>query len=112
MLERILLFSLLLLIAILLHLSYSRVLCPWDSPGKNARVGCNAVLQGIFPTQGWNPCLFCIGKWVLCHERHLGSPWYTRLCYIYYTILCYTTTILYYIILLEKEMAAHSSILA
>ena len=26
--------------------------CPWDSPGKNAEVGCHALLQGIFPTQG------------------------------------------------------------
>ena len=26
-------------------------LCPWDSPGKNAGVGCQALLQGIFPTR-------------------------------------------------------------
>ena len=26
----------------------------WDSPGKNTEVGCNAHLQGIFPTQGSN----------------------------------------------------------
>ena len=26
-----------------------------DSPGKNTRVGCHVLLQGIFPTQGWNP---------------------------------------------------------
>ena len=26
-----------------------------DSPGKNARVGCHALLQGIFPSQGSNP---------------------------------------------------------
>ena len=25
---------------------------PWDSPGKNTGMGCHAVLQGIFPTQG------------------------------------------------------------
>ena len=28
-----------------------------DSPGKNTTVGCHALLQGIFPTQGWNPGL-------------------------------------------------------
>ena len=28
--------------------------CPWDSPGKNTGVGCHALLQGIFPTQGSN----------------------------------------------------------
>ena len=26
-----------------------------DSLGKNTRVGCHALLQGIFPTQGSNP---------------------------------------------------------
>ena len=26
-----------------------------DSPGKNTGVGCHALLQGIFPSQGWNP---------------------------------------------------------
>ena len=34
-----------------------RLLCPWDSPGKNTGVGCHFLLQGIFPTQGSNPCL-------------------------------------------------------
>ena len=28
--------------------------CPWGSPGKNTGVGCHALLQGIFPTQGSN----------------------------------------------------------
>ena len=28
-----------------------------DSPGKNTGVGCHALLQGIFPTQGLNPSL-------------------------------------------------------
>ena len=30
------------------------LLCPWDSPGKNTRVGCHALLQGIFLSQGSN----------------------------------------------------------
>ena len=34
-----------------------RLLCPWDSLGKNTGVGCHVLLQGIFPTQGWNLCL-------------------------------------------------------
>ena len=33
----------------------TRLPCPWDSPGKNTGVGCHALLQGIFPTQGLNP---------------------------------------------------------
>ena len=34
-----------------------QALRPWDSPGKNTGVGCHAFFQGIFPTQGWNPCI-------------------------------------------------------
>ena len=33
----------------------SRLLCPWNSSGKNTREGCHALLQGIFLTQGSNP---------------------------------------------------------
>ena len=32
----------------------TRLLYPWNSPGKNTGVGCCALLQGIFPTQGSN----------------------------------------------------------
>ena len=32
----------------------ARLLCPWDSPGKNTGAGCHAFLQEIFPTQGLN----------------------------------------------------------
>ena len=35
----------------------TRLLCPWDSPGKNTRVGCHALLQGVFPNQELNPGL-------------------------------------------------------
>ena len=31
-----------------------------DSPGKNTGVGCHALFQEIFPTQGSNPCLLCL----------------------------------------------------
>ena len=40
-----------------------RLLCPWDFPGKNTVVGCRALLQGIFPTQGSNPHLLCLLHW-------------------------------------------------
>ena len=35
----------------------------WDSPGKNSGVVFHAFLQGIFPTQGSNPCLLCPLHW-------------------------------------------------
>ena len=41
----------------------TRLLCPWDSLGKNTRVGCHALLQGIFPTQGLNLCLLSLLHW-------------------------------------------------
>ena len=41
----------------------ARFLCPWDSPGKNTGVGCHALLQGIFLTQGSNLCLLCLLHW-------------------------------------------------
>ena len=34
-----------------------------DSPGKNTGVGCHALLQGIFPTQGSNPRLSRLQPW-------------------------------------------------
>ena len=44
-----------------------------DSPGKNAEVGCHALLQGIFPTQGLNPgILHC--RWILYRLSHQGNP--------------------------------------
>ena len=38
-------------------------LCLWDSPDKNTAVGCHALLQGIFPTQGSNLHLLCLLLW-------------------------------------------------
>ena len=44
-----------------------------DSPGKNTEMGCHALLQGIFPTQGLNPGLpQC--RQILYHLSHQGSP--------------------------------------
>ena len=53
----------------------TRLLCPWDSPGKKTGVGCPALLQGIFPTQGSNPHLLRLLHWQAgsLPLRHLGS---------------------------------------
>ena len=47
----------------------ARLLCPWDSLGKSAGVGCCSLLQGIFHTQGLNPDLHC---------RQILYHWATR----------------------------------
>ena len=39
------------------------VLCQWGSPGRNTGVGYHALLQGIFLTQGLNPCLLHLLHW-------------------------------------------------
>ena len=53
--------------------SPTRLLRPWDSPGKSTGVCCHALLQGIFPTQGSNPCLL---RWQAGSSllSHLESP--------------------------------------
>ena len=44
-----------------------------DSPSKNTGVGCHALLQGIFLTQGSNPGLPYYRQ-ILYHLNHQGSP--------------------------------------
>ena len=50
----------------------TRVLCPWDSPGKNTGMGCHSLLPGSFPTQGSNLHLQD-RKWILYPLSHLGA---------------------------------------
>ena len=63
-----------------------------DSPGKNTRVGCHALLQGIFPTQGSNPGLpHC--RQILYHLSYQGG-----LCMCVCVCVCvcvYTRTHIY-----------------
>ena len=48
----------------------TRLLCPWDFPGRNTGMGCHSLLQGIFPTQRSNPGLQRCWH-ILSHQ---GSP--------------------------------------
>ena len=50
----------------------TRLLCPWDSPGKHTGVDCHFLLQRIFLTQRSNPhLLHC--RQILCCLSHQGS---------------------------------------
>ena len=40
----------------------TRLLCPWDPPGKNTGVGSHSLLQGIFLTQGQTWVSWITGK--------------------------------------------------
>ena len=59
-----------------LELQPAKLLCPWDSLGKNTGVSCHALLQEVFLTQELNFSLLFLLHWQadslpLCH---LGSP--------------------------------------
>ena len=45
-----------------------------DSPGKNSGVGCHALHQGIFPTQGLNPA-FPHCRQILYHLKKAHGYW-------------------------------------
>ena len=50
-----------------------RILCLLDFLDKNTGVGCHFLLQGLFPAQGWSPCLL---HWQVDSSplSHVGSP--------------------------------------
>ena len=70
----------------------TRLLCPWDSPGKNTGVGCHFLLQGTFSTQGSNTGLLHCRQilYSLSHQESpmgtMSSPYKTKLCRIYSSI--------------------------
>ena len=51
----------------------SRILCPWYFPGKNTRVDCHFLLQGIFLTQGLNLHLLP-SRYILYHWATWETP--------------------------------------
>ena len=72
----------------------SRRLCPWDFPGKNTRVCCHFLLQGIFPTQGSNSCLSRFLHWQedslpLSHQgsMHMCECFINKESFIYFLFL-------------------------
>ena len=51
----------------------TRLLCPWNSPGKHTGVTCHSFHQGISPTQRSNlGLLHC--RWILYHLSLLERP--------------------------------------
>ena len=64
-----------------------RLLCPGNFSGKNTRVGCHFLLQGIFPTHGLNLCLLHLQVDSL-PLSHMGSPSYC--CRNVISQICFT----------------------
>ena len=56
-------------------LHFARLLCPWDSPGKNTGAGCHFLLKGSSQPRDWTcvSCLSCTGRQILYHLSHQGS---------------------------------------
>ena len=80
----------------------------WGFPGKNTRVGFHFLLPGIFPIRGSNPgLLHC--RQILYHLSYNESP-HPALEPFQCTMSSVYTTL--YVVVVEKEMATHSSILA
>ena len=73
--------------------SPSRLLCPWDFPGKNTEVGCHFLLQRIFLTQVSNSdLLHC--RQILYHLSHQESK----------LTVVHTTTTMHYCCCLASSM--------
>ena len=53
----------------------TRLLYPWDFPGKNTGVGSHFLLQGIFLTQESNTCVL---RAVSCIASRFFTNWVTR----------------------------------
>ena len=60
-------------------MDYTRLLCPWNSPGKNTEVGCNSILQGNFTDPGIKPRPPALQADSLL--SHQGSPLSAVICY-------------------------------
>ena len=63
-----------------LHSMLARLLCPWDSPDKNTRVGSHSLLQEIFLTQAsnlrllhWQADSLPLSHWGSAYVYHSGK---------------------------------------
>ena len=64
-------------------LQLTRLLCPRDSLGKNVRVGCHFLLQGIFHTHISH--VSCIGRWIPYCYHLLGNLYLIIWLYLIFT---------------------------
>ena len=71
------------------RLQPTRLLCPWDFPGKSIGVICHSLLQRIFLTQVSNPGLLH-SRHILYHLSHtitVPKPW------IYIVLFCFPVSL-------------------
>ena len=67
-------------------LQYARLLCPWNSPGKDTGVGCHSLLQRIFSTLGLNPGLLLVERfftiWATREPQNLLNSRIFGVCFL------------------------------
>ena len=62
------------------RLQPTRLLCPWNSPGKNTGMSCHSLLQGFLPTQGSSQSLLGLLLWQ-ADSLPLAPPGKPQRCY-------------------------------
>ena len=65
----------------------TRLLCPWNFPGKYTGVGCHYLLQGTFPTRDWTR-VSCLGRWILYHWATWEAPLTVQISGLEMCFLC------------------------
>ena len=72
----------------------TRLLCPWDFPGKNIGMDCHFLLQGIFWSRNWtvSPALQA-DSLLLSHQ---GSPYSLSKFQLYNSVINYSHHVLCY----------------
>ena len=68
----------------------TRLLCPWDSPGKKTGMSSHSLSQGISPTQGLD-LSFQNCRQILYHLSYQRSPNWCSLFDIFYPSKSYST---------------------
>ena len=68
------------------HVTPASLLWPWDFPGKNTGVGCYALLQRLFLTQGSNLSILCLLRWQ-AGSSPLAPPGKSDYCQFGYPLL-------------------------
>ena len=56
----------------------TRLLCPWDFPAKNTKVGCHSLLQGIFPSTYFAPNIVQRTLYTVCIFISINPPQFTE----------------------------------
>ena len=79
----------------------ARLVCPWNSPGKNTGVGSHTLLQGISPTQRLN-LDFLHFRQILYHLSHQG-----RLKFMYSVIKQSSTKIYGILLVIALNLYIH-----